>query len=142
MSGPNISRRAMLGAMAVLPGMGMAPRAWAAGACHFILDARLPEAAAIRAKAEAAGHRSADPEGEIVRLLLSDEGRQMAGTIIGLTTYSDYILARDILRMRHRQVDRPHALPDGDAGDLRLASLRDACARRCASRATSFLWLA
>ena len=146
MSGVAVNRRAVLGAMAVLPGLAMAPRAQATAGLHFILDARLPEAAAIRARADAAGHPCAAPAGEIIRLLLSEEGPQMAGTIIGLTTYSDYVLARDMLRMRGRRVRTPHALPHGlpggEVGDPVLASLRDACARRCASRASSFLWLA
>lgn len=142
MSGVAVNRRAVLGAMAVLPGLAMAPRAQAAAGFHFILDALLPEAAAIRARADAAGHPCADPAGEIIRLLLSEEGHQMAGTIIGLTTYSDYVLARDMLRMRGRRMRAPHALPGGDVGDPLLASLRETCARRCASQATSFLWLA
>lgn len=144
MNGLNASRRAVLGAMALLPGLGLAPRAWAAGALHFILDARLPEAAAIRARAQAAGHPCADPADEIIRLLLSENGRAMtaSGTIIGLTTYTDYALARDALRMQGRSVRRPHALPGGEGGDPLLATLRDACMRRCASQATSFLWLA
>lgn len=128
--------------MAVLPGLAMAPRAQATAGLHFILDARLPEAAAILAQADAAGHPCADPAGEIIRLLLSDPAWQMAGTIIVLTTYSDYVLARDMLRMRGRRVRTPHALPGGEVGDPVLASLRDACARRCTSRASSFLWLA
>jgi len=111
MSGVAVNRRAVLGAMAVLPGLAMAPRAQAAAGFHFILDALLPEAAAIRARADAAGHPCAHPAGEIIRLLLSEEGHQMAGTIIGLTTYSDYVLARDMLRMRGRRMRAPHALP-------------------------------
>ncbi|WJT00896.1 hypothetical protein [Novosphingobium humi] len=146
MSGAYTTRRAVLGAMAVLPGLAMAPRAQAAAGFHFILDARLPEAAAIRAWADAAGHPCADPAGEIIRLLMSEKDHPMAGTVIGLTTYSDYILARDMLRMQGRRLRAPHMLPDGlpgaQGGDPMLAGLRDACARRCGSRASSFLWLA
>ena len=66
MRGMAASRRAVLGAMAVLPGLAVAPRAQAAAGFRFILDARLPEATAIRTWADAAGHPCADPGGEIV----------------------------------------------------------------------------
>jgi hypothetical protein len=147
-SAPLASRREVLGATAALLGLAVAPRAVAAtdeGAA-FILDARLPEAAALAARARMAGHRAADPQGEMVRLLFGPQGKALtgSGTIIGLSTYSDFVLARDVLRDMGRAPREALALPlaDHDAPPRLLALLHNACQRQCASQATSYLWLA
>lgn len=146
MSGPQVSRRDMLGIAGALLGLAVAPPAMAESRADavFLLDARLPEAAALTARARASGHMSIDPQGEMIRLLTSEKARFWidAGTVIGLTTYTDLMLARDVLRAIGRPIRQHLALPDGRADDPLLALLHQGCARSCASRATSFLWLA
>ncbi|WDF75118.1 hypothetical protein [Novosphingobium sp. KACC 22771] len=146
MSGPQLSRRYMLGVTGALLGLAVAPPVMAqrrAGAM-FLLDARLPEAAALRARADAFGHRSIDPQGEMIRLLTGEKASLVNGaaTVIGLTTYTDLMLARDVLRGMGRPIRHHLALPDGRADDPLLALLHQSCTRNCGSRATSFLWLA
>jgi hypothetical protein len=56
--------------------------------------------------ARAGGHTLADPQGEVVALLLAPHGRWLSanGMIVGLTGYSDFVLARDVLRGTSRPV--------------------------------------
>jgi len=149
MSAFNASRREVLGAATMLLGMAVSSPALAfhsGQSASFILDARLPEAAALSARARQAGHRMADPQGEILRLLLGPQGRLLIGadTIIGLSTYTDFMLAGDVLRAAGRRPRGALALPlvPGKACEPLLTLLHEACRRRVPSLATSYLWLA
>lgn len=91
-------------ALALQP--GMAPR--------FVIDPRLPEAAALRRLAAAGGHPQADPAGEIVALLLADpRWLAPATTLVGLTGYVDAMLARDLLRSHGRALRELRELGPG-----------------------------
>lgn len=148
MRGLNASRRQVLGAATALLGLAAAPRAWAApyDRASFIIDARLPEGPPLIERARASSHPIADPQGEIIRLLLGPQGPVLtrAGTIIGLSTYTDFVLARDMFRNVGRSVRGVLALPltRDEAAEPLLTLLHDACQRRCASQASAFLWLA
>lgn len=136
------TRREVLAATGALLAAGVAPRALGAvRPALFLIDSRLPEGPALAAQARAAGHPSRDPQGEVIRLLLGEPGLMQAGTILGLTSWTDFVLARDALA---RPVRSAHALPlarDEAVEHPLLAALLAACPGRENPRATSFLWL-
>lgn len=150
MTQPAATRREVLAATAAALGLGLtlAPRQVGATPARtaFLVDSRLPEAAALAARARQAGHVVADPKREMVQLLLGPQGELLTGanTIIGLTTYSDLVLASDVLRGVGRSPHSALSLPltGGEAPAPLLTLLHEACQRRCASLATSYLWLA
>lgn len=155
-----VARRSVLkgvaaaSAVASSAALPAAPTAGPFGTVRFIIDARLPEAAALAARAAQDGHRVADPGGEMIALLLGDGQRLLAagGHLIGLTGYADFALAQDLLR----EIGRPvrHALAIDAAGvrsivparsprEARaLAALLGTDAPQTHHRATSFAWLA
>jgi len=153
-----VARRTLLKCAAVLPVSQLAGASplTAAGRAQprFIIDRRLPEADRIAARARARNCRVADPEGEIIRLLLDrrEPWLSVSGSIIGLTGWSDLMLAQDALRMAGRPLLHASALRDGreqrliDRADSRagrtLASLLGGEEMRRLSRITSFLWAA
>ncbi|MPT47563.1 MAG: hypothetical protein E2598_03975 [Sphingobium sp.] len=67
---------------------------------RFIVDRRLPEAEHIIGRARQANIPFFDPEGEIIHLLRTPDAGWLKdkGRIIGLTGYSDLMLAQDALR--------------------------------------------
>lgn len=130
------------------------PLSGAPGSVRFIIDARLPEAEPLAARAALRGHRVADPGGEMIALLLGDGARLLAagGHLIGLTGYADFALAQDLLRSMGRPVR--HALAIDGAGTRSIIAGATAQERRALAallgpaapdhkhRATSFAWLA
>lgn len=155
-----VARRAVLkgvavtGVLAGSAALPAAPLGGAPGTVRFIIDARLPEAAALSARAAQSGHRIADPGGEMIALLLGDGARLLAagGHLIGLTGYADFALAQDLLRSMSRPVR--HALTIDGVGARSLIAARSAHDQRALAallgpagpdtrtRATSFVWLA
>lgn len=155
-----IPRRSVLkgvAAASVAAGSAALPAASAAGrpgTVRFIIDARLPEAAALAARAALDGHRVADPGGEMIALLLGEGPHLLAagGHLIGLTGYADFALAQDLLRgiarpVRHAlAIDATGArsvIPARSQREARaLAALLGPTAPDTKHRATSFAWLA
>lgn len=155
-----IARRTMLkgvaatGALTGSATLYAAPLAAPPGTVRFIIDARLPEAAALAARAAQDGHRMVDPGGEMIALLLGDGPRLLAagGHLIGLTGYADFALAQDLLRSIGRPVR--HALAIDAAGARSVIAARSRHEQRALAallmpaepetkhRATSFAWLA
>lgn len=145
---------AVTGALAGSTALPAASLAAPLGTVRFIVDARLPEAAMLTARAALDGHRVADPGGEMIALLLGDGARLLAagGHLIGLTGYADFALAQDLLRSIGRPVR--HALAIEGAGvrsviparsprEARaLAALLGPSEPNTTNRATSFAWLA
>lgn len=122
------------------------------GPMRFVVDTRLPEAARLTQRARTAGQLPADPRGEIVALLLSAEWAGNTGSIVGLTTWTDFALARDILRSSATPVRHAIALDGPNPGVIlgtagspahaALQTLLGPAPRQPGLRATSFLWLA
>lgn len=155
-----IARRTVLkgvaaaSAVASSAALPAAPLGAPLGAVRFIIDARLPEAAALAARAALDGHRVADPGGEMIALLLGDGPRLLAagGHLIGLTGYADFALAQDLLRGIGRPVRHALAIdavgtrsivPARSPREARaLAALLGADVPESKHRATSFAWLA
>lgn len=154
-----LPRRTVLKGAAVLGiGAGVAlpaaiPDA-AARDVRFIIDARLPEAPALSARAARDRHGVVDPAGEMIALLLGNADRLLArgGYLIGLTGYADFALAQDLLRGIGRPVLHAIAI-DGSgrrpiiaAPSPRTAAALDALLGRDDTthrhRATSFAWMA
>ena len=161
MTGPlPVARRAVLkgvaaaSALAGSAALPAAPLGTAPGTVRFIIDPRLPEAAALAARAAQGGHRVADPGGEMIALLLGDGARLLdaGGHLIGLTGYADFVLAQDLLRSMGRPVR--HALTLDGTGARSVVAARSARERTALAallgttqpqtrhRATSFAWLA
>lgn len=155
-----IARRTVLkgvaaaSAVASSAALPAAPLAGPFGTVRFIIDARLPEAAALTARAALDGHRVADPGGEMIALLLGDGPRLLAagGHLIGLTGYADFALAQDLLRGIGRPVRHALAIDAAGARSVisarsprearALAALLGPAAPESKHRATSFIWLA
>lgn len=124
----------------------------AAGRARYVVDMTLPEAPQLARRIGKAGHDLHDPQREIVALLLSPQWDNRGGPIIGLTTWSDFALARDLLRtsarpIRHAVVlegSRPAVVIGARRGPAHraLMDLLGPASRHPAQRATSFLWLA
>ena len=145
---------AALGAAGFAGLPGMASALDFSGAPRFIVDGRLPEAPRLIAQARAGGHTLADPQGEVVALLLAPHGRWLSadGMIVGLSSYSDFVLARDVLRGTSRPVRHAVSLNGMAHGEpvlhgggrvtRALGALLGPAPRRESARATSFLWLA
>jgi hypothetical protein len=149
-------RRTLLKGLAVLPlaGVPMAgfltSKVARARTIRFIADTRLPGAAALAATALRQGHAVADPRGEIVAHALAQgpDWLRADGPIIGLTSYTDMMLMRDLARaggrpMRYAALATGNALPlvdrlEGPEAAF-VAALRDAPVRT--GRASAFLWL-
>lgn len=122
------------------------------GPLRYLVDLRLPEAAHLAERARLGGQDLHDPRCEIVTLLLSPEWQRQAGAIIGLTTWSDFALAHDILRASATPIRHAEALEgpnpglvsgvEGSPTQRMLAELLGPLPRHPARRATSFLWLA
>jgi len=153
-----IARRTLLKGAALLPvghlaGASPLPAAGRERP-RFIIDHRLQEADHIAARARAQGCPVADPECEIIRLLLDrrDPWLSASGAIIGLTGWSDLMLAQDALRMAGRPLLHASALRDGKEERLigradsragaTLASLLGGEDMRRPARTTSFVWAA
>lgn len=155
-----VARRSVLkgvaaaSAVASSAALPAAPTAGPFGTVRFIIDARLPEAAALAARAAQDGHRVADPGGEMIALLLGDGQRLLAagGHLIGLTGYADFALAQDLLRGIGRPVRHALAIDAAGARSVvparsprearALAALLGTDAPQTHHRATSFAWLA
>lgn len=145
---------AMTGALAGSATLYAAQLAAPPGTVRFIIDARLPEAAALTARAAQDSHRVADPGGEMIALLLGDGPRLLAagGHLIGLTGYADFALAQDLLRGIGRPVRHALAIDAAGARSVvparsprearALAALLSEAAPESKHRATSFIWLA
>ncbi|WP_194917457.1 hypothetical protein [Novosphingobium sp. NBM11] len=143
-----------LGAVGLAGLPGLASALDLSGDPRFIVDGRLPEAPRLIARARAGGHTLADPQGEVVALLLAPHGRWLSanGMIVGLTGYSDFVLARDVLRGTSRPVrhavslngmaQMETTLDGGNRTTRTLDALLGPAPWRENTRATSFLWLA
>lgn len=158
-----LDRRHLLKYAAALPltqlvGVNALSAADGTAPMRFIVDTRLPDAAHLIEQARRGGHPVVDPEGEIIRLMLrpSDPLTAHAGSLLGLTGYSDFILAQDALRAMARPM-RYAARIDGTGRhmlfdredrngksrtDTAIATLFDPAALIRPSHATSFVWLA
>lgn len=121
-----------------------------ADAIRFIADTRLPAARALAAAARRAGHEVGDPQGEIVAHVLGQGADWLAapGPIIGLTSYTDMMLMRDLARgagrpMRYAGATRRKAQPLIDRLDGAEAGFLTAIARAPSpiGQAGAFLWL-
>lgn len=124
------------------------------GKLSYVIDSLLPEAQHLAARAHLEKRIVADPAGEIITLLLEHGRGWLAdgGSIIGLTGYSDYGLAHDMLRSISRPIrhvtmldgtGRVHPATGGSpAAQRAFAALLGPAARDPSSQATSFLWLA
>ena len=119
---------------------------------RFIIDQRLPEAPHIIARAQQASLPYFDPEGEIIHLLRTPNAGWLngKGRIIGLTGYSDLILAADALRTAGKPLHYIAALngereqvllnrATGKTGDA-LAALLHQPNGQPLSRTTRFIW--
>jgi len=153
-----IARRTLLKCAAVLSASQIAgtPALMAAGRerLRFIVDPRLPEAGHIAARAAMQGCAVADPKGEIIHLLMDPKQAWLTsqGSIIGLTGYSDLMLARDALRMAGRpllyisalQGEQETVLLDRQASKAgrTIASLLASPDMQRLSSSTSFVWAA
>lgn len=143
---------ALTASTAVLLPAGAAQAGAADGPLRFVVDMRLPEAALLAERARQGCHGLHDPAGEIVHLLHAPEWRSRGGVVIGLTTWSDFALARDILRTSGNPIRHAVALNGplprlvagkaASAEQRMLAELLGPAPRRRDQRATSFLWLA
>ncbi|MGE4409438.1 MAG: hypothetical protein AB7D33_02565 [Sphingobium sp.] len=158
-----LDRRHLLKYAAALPltqlvGVSTLSAANGTAPMRFIVDTRLPDAGHLIEQARRGDHAVVDPEGEIIRLMLrpSDPLPAHAGSLLGLTGYSDFILAQDALRAmgrpmryaaridgagRHMLFDR-EARNGESSTDAAIATLFDPAALIRSSPATSFVWLA
>lgn len=137
--------------LATMPVAGALHAAGAqAGALRFVADERLPGARALAAAARRAGHEVGDPQGEIVAHVLRQGPDWLArrGPIIGLTSYTDMMLMRDLARgagrpMRYASATQRKARPLIDRLDGGEAAFLAAIARAPsrAGQAGAFLWL-
>jgi hypothetical protein len=125
-------------------------RGASAGAIRFIADTRLPAARALAVAARRAGHDVGDPQGEIVAHVLAQGPDWLAarGPIIGLTSYTDMMLMRDLARgagrpMRYASATQRKARPLIDRLDGAEAAFVAAIAHAPsrAGQAGAFLWL-
>lgn len=150
-----IDRRRLLTGLAMLPAIGvpaaglLRPDTAEASELRLVADTRLPGAQALAKAAREQGLSFVDPRGEIIAHFL-DEGAdwlRASGPIIGLTSYTDMMLMRDVAREAGRLLR--FAAASGQAQPLvdRLepaqsrfvTSLRDAPVARAQARA--FIWL-
>lgn len=150
-----IDRRRLLQGLAVLPVLGapaaalLQPRLRDGAAPRFIADARMPGARALAATARGQGLAFADPQGEIVTYFLGEGAAWLRtpGPIVGLTSYTDMMLMRDLARqagrlLHHAAIDDRAGTPGDGLGPAQarlVATLRDAPAARGQPRA--FVWL-
>lgn len=153
------SRRQILkgGALLSLAGLTQAtPLMASAGqraSTRFIVDGRLPEAPHIIARAGRMNMPVFDPEGEIIHLLRTPGAHWLEGKgrIIGLTGYSDLMLAQDALREAGQRLLYVAVL-DGECGHILLnqasgrtretltSLLHQPGALTGATRSTRFIW--
>ena len=146
-----VDRRRLLAGLAALPVIGapaaalVRPGMADSGALRLVADTRLPGADALAAAARAQGLPFVDPRGEIIAHFLGEGAGWLraSGPIVGLTSYTDMMLMRDVAR----QAGRPlrYAAASGQAQPLvdRLepaqarfvAGLRDAPVSRGQARA-------
>lgn len=150
-----VDRRNLLAGLAMLPLIGIpaagllkASTADATGV-RLVADLRFPGGQALALAAREQGLPLIDPAGEIIALFLGEGASWLRtpGPIIGLTSYTDMMLMRDVARQAGRSMHV--AVADGQSVPLRhrltpsqerlLTSLRDApVARR---QARTFIWL-
>ncbi len=153
-----MKRRTVLAGAAALPMLGLAGPALRnlfSESKQLIYDEKLSRAQLAAQRARAMGLGTQATGGEIATLLLGRGRADVsadAGSVIGLTGYSEFVLAGDILRRQGRAV-RPIAQfdtsdnwleqpqPGSEAHRLVAALLasEDAVPQ---SRATGFVWLA
>jgi len=139
------SRRTLLksgAGLALVTALGLPDIAQSAqSGLGFIIDGRLAGADNLLRLADGGGHRVYQPQGEVVRLLLGAEGRDLLGQgmIVGLTGYVDAMLAADVLRGLGRRVRSVDAIGPATPADQRFfASLR----RSCGAATNEFFWVA
>lgn len=149
-------RRTLLKSLSLLPlaGIPAAGIVWGdvarADTIRFVADNRLAGGRILARVAARQGQDVADPAGEIVAYFLGQGAPWLAagGSIVGITSYTDMMLMRDLARGAQRRMDYAAAL-DGKSPPLveRLdgpqagfvAALRTPSARP--DRASAFLWL-
>ncbi|MBN8818493.1 MAG: hypothetical protein J0I80_07220 [Sphingomonas sp.] len=149
-------RRTLIKGLGLLPlatmpvAGGLKARGAPAGALRFVADERLPGARALAVAARRAGHEVGDPQGEIVAHVLRQgpDWLTARGPIIGLTSYTDMMLMRDLARgagrpMRYASAAQGKARPLIDRLDGCEAAFLAAIARAPsrAGQAGAFLWL-
>jgi hypothetical protein len=150
-----MDRRRLLTGLAMLPVIGVPaaglsrPDMADGSDLRLVADTRLPGARALAAAAREQGLPFIDPRGEIVAHFLGEgaDWLRASGPIVGLTSYTDMMLMRDVAREAGRSLR--YAAARGQARPLvdRLepgqskfvASLRDAPVSRGQARA--FIWL-
>ena len=150
-----VDRSRLLAGLAALPVIGapaaalLRPDVADASALRLVADTRLPGAQALATAAREQGLPFVDPRGEIVAHFLGEGAGWLRapGPIIGLTSYTDMMLMRDVAGQAGRSLR--YAAARGQAQPLvdRLepaqakfvASLRDAPVSRRQARA--FIWL-
>lgn len=150
-----VDRRNLLAGLAMLPVIGIPAagllKAGAADASglRLVADLHFPGGQALALAARKQGLPLIDPAGEIIALFLGEGAGWLraSGPIIGLTSYTDMMLMRDVAREAGRSMH--FAAADGQSVPLRarltpsqerlLASLRDAPVARRQARA--FIWL-
>ena len=150
-----MDRRRLLTGLAMLPVIGapaaglLGPGAANGNDLRLVADARLPGGRALAAVVREQGFPFIDPRGEIIAHFLGEGADWLRGPgpIIGLTSYTDMMLMRDVARQAGRPLRyaaaRGRAQPLVDRLDPAqssfVASLRDAPVSRRQARA--FIWL-
>lgn len=151
------TRRTLLKGLAALPlaALPAAPLLAAGGVpARFVTDGRLLGGRALAAFARGQGRDVTDPRGEIVALFMGRKTGWLASggaPIIGLTSYSDMVLMRDMARMAGRPMRYAAAWSrmapplfdrlDGAVARQLVTLLRTAAPARARGRASAFLWL-
>ncbi|MCW3834441.1 hypothetical protein ACFQ1E_04800 [Sphingomonas canadensis] len=149
-------RRTLLKALSALPlaglaGAGVPGAASAQDAIRIVADRRLPGVAALASAARRGGHAVSDPGGEIVAHVLAQGAGWLrsGGPVMGLTSYTDMMLMRDLAREAGRPMrfaaawNGGGAAPLADRGAEAQAALIAMVRRRPppAGTASVFLWL-
>jgi hypothetical protein len=117
---------------------------------RFVADDRFPEGKSLAAVAQREGYAVANPGGEIVSLFLGQGASWLAddGAIVGITSYTDMMLMRDLARNAGRRMRYASALAGGapalvdrlDGGEASfVASLRSPTMQP--GKASAFLWM-
>lgn len=149
-------RRSLLKVLSVLPLAGL-PMAGlfrseiaSAGVLRFVADERFPDGKRLAVAAIREGRDVTDPRGEIVAHFLGKNANWLESkqSIVGITSYTDMMLMRDLARSRGRKMTYAAAL-HGEApallNQLDVAHARFVTALRSPTvvpgQASAFLWM-